>query len=144
MILNSCLAKPHQSRYLAPDWTTKPATESDLLEIEAMAKTAFRRESLHTDPQLGSKPGDLRYGSSFRNGLHHPRRRSLKVLDGLRLVAFFIGEEATEQASWRLNAVAPERQDEAIVGAVGWRCWPALKRLVPKKYRPPFRRATVA
>lgn len=100
-----------------------PAADSDLEALQEIAETAFGVERYHVDPRLSPRQGDRRYGRWVRNSLHHQSQRLLKVLDGERLIAFFLIENRSDRtAYWHLTAIAPQWQGQGY----GRRTWLAM------------------
>jgi RimJ/RimL family protein N-acetyltransferase len=105
------------------DLGISPATEADLPALTGIAERAFRHERYHIDPRLDPRLGELRYARWARTSLGHPSQQLLKVVDGARLVGFFVVERQSAQAVyWHLNAIAPEHQGQGY----GRRAWLAM------------------
>jgi RimJ/RimL family protein N-acetyltransferase len=100
-----------------------PAVSSDLIDISAIAETAFSYERFHLDYRLNPTIGNKRYGSWVTNTLKHKTQRLLKVSDGDRLIGFFIIESvARNSIYWHLTAINPEWQGRGY----GLRVWRAM------------------
>jgi RimJ/RimL family protein N-acetyltransferase len=99
------------------------ATDADLPGLIGIAERAFRHERYHVDPRLDPRLGERRYARWVRTSLGHPSQQLLKVVDGARLVGFFVGERRDAGAVyWHLNAVAPEHHGQGY----GRRAWQAM------------------
>jgi GNAT superfamily N-acetyltransferase len=102
------------------------ATEADLPALRSIAECAFHHERFHIDPRLDPRLGDLRYGRWVENSLHHPRQRLLKIMDGPRLLGFFIVEAENDGAVyWHLTAISPRWQGQGY----GRRVWQTMLSL---------------
>lgn len=100
-----------------------PAEASDLESLQDIAQHAFGFERFHVDPRLNPRLGDQRYGRWVKNSLNHESQRLIKVLDGERLIAFFVIECGKDQSVyWHLTAVAPKWQGQGY----GRRAWRAM------------------
>ncbi len=100
-----------------------PATDADLPELISIAERAFRHERYHVDPRLDPRLGERRYARWVRTSLGHPSQQLLKLVDGARLVGFFVVERQDAGAVyWHLNAVAPEHHGQGY----GRRAWQAM------------------
>lgn len=102
-----------------------PATQADLEELRTIAESSFAYERYHVDPRLDSKLADERYGRWVGNCLQQEKQRLLKILDGDRLIGFFLVEgTSNESMYWHLTAIAPQWQGRGY----GKRVWRAMLR----------------
>lgn len=107
----------------APDLEIHEATADDLEALQCIAQSAFGYERYHIDPRLDPRLGDQRYSKWVKNTLDHPSQRLIKIVDGGRLIGFFIVEAtAGESIYWHLTAIAPEWQGSGY----GIRAWRAM------------------
>jgi RimJ/RimL family protein N-acetyltransferase len=123
MVLHPWLGHLQKRNAVADDIEIIPADESDLEELRVIAETAFGHERYHVDPRLDPALGDERYGRWVRNSLNHTTQRLLKILDGERLIGFFVVEPKSQQSMyWHLTAISPQWQGCGY----GRRAWSAM------------------
>jgi ribosomal protein S18 acetylase RimI-like enzyme len=113
-----------QSRDLGRDGLDIVAAGSlDIPLLTDIAGSAFRHERYHVDPRLDPEFSALRYQRWVSTSLDHPTQQLLKVLDGDRVVGFFVLEhQPGGQVYWHLNAIAPDCQGRGY----GRRAWRAM------------------
>lgn len=125
MVLHPRLDRLQKQSIAVDDLQILPATEADLTNLRVIAETSFGNERYHVDPRLDPKLGDERYGLWVNNSLCHKTQRLLKVLDGKRLLGFFVVEATSSQSVyWHLTAIAPQWQGYGY----GRRVWLAMLR----------------
>ena len=101
------------------------ATQADFDELRTIAESSFTYERYHVDPRLDSKLADERYGGWVNNCLQQEEKRLLKILDGDRLIGFFLVEATSSQSIyWHLTAISPQWQGRGY----GKRVWRAMLR----------------
>jgi ribosomal protein S18 acetylase RimI-like enzyme len=108
----------------------RPGSTGDLPAVLEIAGTAFSNERFHADPRLPSEYGDKRYRNWVRSSVGHPRQRLTVLLDGKRLVSFFVTEMLPDGTDyWHLNAVSPSEQGRGY----GRRAWMTMVRQAKEK-----------
>ncbi len=125
MVLHPIMASLSKLVLPADDLLIEAAVAMDIPLIQAIAERSFHYERYHVDPRLDHHLGDLRYGRWVRTCTDNPAQQLLKILDGTRLVGFFLVEiKQGDQAYWHLTAIAPEYQGQGY----GKRVWQAMLR----------------
>lgn len=108
-----------------PDQGLKIQTFSpnDMPEVRNIAESAFHFERFHTDPRIGAKFGNLRYGRWVDNLPSVPKQEIVTIWYNNLLLAFFVFEKKdSDSIYWHLTAVAPEQQGKGL----GRRAWLAM------------------
>lgn len=96
------------------------ATVSDLDELVHIAQRSFKFDRYHIDPRLSPEYANQRYGKWVNNSYYDNTQELYKVVDGGKIVAFFIAENRKENViHWHLTAVVPELQQQGY----GYRVW---------------------
>jgi len=125
MVLHPQLTKLQRQIIDEDDLQILPVIEADLEELRAIAECSFTNERYHVDPRIDSRLADVRYGRWVSNSLKHGMQRLLKILEGDRLIGFFLIEATTNKSIyWHLTAVAPQWQGRGY----GKRIWRAMLR----------------
>lgn len=97
----------------------------DIPAIQKIAEMAFKNERFHVDPRLDPTLGDKRYGAWVANILNSQNQTLLKIIDGDKLIAFFIVEVLNEGTIyWHLTAISPQYQGMGY----GKKVWTSMLR----------------
>lgn len=101
----------------------EPANESDLAQIQYIAKHAFSTGRFNVDPHLTSEVGGRRYAKWVLNSFNDPCQQVVKASDEHGIIGFFITEDIGQgNIYWHLTAIAPEKQGLGL----GKRLWRSM------------------
>ena len=99
------------------------ALETDLDQIQSIAREAFSTGRFNIDPRLGAEIGGRRYAMWVLNSFKNPKHQIIKATVDSQIIGFFIVELIQpDTIYWHLTAIASQFQGQGF----GKRVWSGM------------------